>query len=397
MKQNLFAALLAVLMILPTGAMAIDLTDYKDTDLQYQDAELAGRFDLRDGNQDQISYAGRLQMEYEMEYSTLPFKWDAYAIGDFDFSRGPNDGDDSEKNFQATGWTSAKKYFDEHDGLFGFGRIALGLRDLESTDDDDPYAKVTFGAGYGRIITATPLMEAIRCLNDLTEYGIVAGSISDKLYLDLAAIIAKENEYKSKHGLRDYERYWYEDMEKLLKNAGVLQSGVLGAMGIIRIQDILTDEPVLRRKHGWEAGVGVDYLISDYAGNDGDPGLSAFFEYAKPYGLKWQFINRLEYSTVLVDWEFGDAAHKIANVMELNYEMTDKIDWENRYELDIILETEGDVDDTYLNILDTGLRYYISNTIDAKTGLTFSHKDQGDNDDDDLETRFYFEILYTLF
>ncbi|MBF0231874.1 MAG: hypothetical protein HQK65_02395 [Desulfamplus sp.] len=186
-------------------------------------------------------------------------------------------------------------------------------------------------------------------------------------------------------------------MEIILKEAGILRNETLGALGIIRIQDILTDEQVLQRKHGWEAGVQLDYLISDYSGQDDDPGMGIYYEYAKPYGFKWQLIDRVEYSTILVDNEFGDAAHKISNSLAVNYEMTDKIDWENMWKLDIILESDSDYDDTYLNMLDTGLRFYVSNTIDAKAGLQFVHKDQGDNPDDKVDSRLYFQMIYTIF
>ncbi|QTA79515.1 Uncharacterized protein dnl_17860 [Desulfonema limicola] len=397
MKKKVISLLIGILMIIPVSAMAIELTDYIDPDLQYQDAELAASFYLKDGNQDQANYQGAFRLDYDMEYSTLPFKWEAYATGKTDFSRGGNEEDSSDKNIDVFAWTQARKYLDDYKGLFGFGRLDLGIRDLEGNDDDDPYAKITAGAGYGRIITATPLMKTVRCVEDLKKYGIISSEISDDTYMKIASIIAKENEYKSKYSLIEYEKYWYEDIEKAFKEAGVLQNDYLGAMGIIRIQDILTDEPVVRRKHGWEVGAGIDYLISDYAGNEGDPGLSAYFEYAKPFGFKWQFVDRAEYSTLLVDWEFGDASHNLSNRAALDYEMTDNIDWENWFDFKITIATEDDVDDAYRTQLGTAFRYYISNTINARTGLTFDHFDQGDNEDDEVDTRFFFEIIYTIF
>ncbi|MBF0202508.1 MAG: hypothetical protein HQK66_14610, partial [Desulfamplus sp.] len=277
----------------------------------------------------------------------------------------------------------------------GFGRFDVGVRDLENSNDNDPYAKASAGFGYGRITTATPLMEAYRCVEDLKKYGVIKGGISDEAYLKLAKVIAKENEYKSKYSLKEYEKYWYEDMEIVLKEAGVLTRETLGAMGIIRIQDILTDEKVLTRKHGFEVGAGIDYLISDYAGNEGDPGLSIYAEYAKPFGFKWQFIDRVSYSTTLVDWEFGDINNTFTNAASMSYEITDKIDWTNLWQLDIILASEGD--DTYKNALETGLRFYVSNTIDVITTLTFDHIDQGDNLDDDIVTTLFFGLAYTIF
>lgn len=298
-------------------------------------------------------------------------------------------------NSSAVAWTTVQKYLSGRDKTFVYGRLDLGLRDLDDSEDNDPYSRVSAGIGYGRITTATPLMEAYRCVEDLRKYGIITGDLSDAAYLKLASVIAKESEYRSKYSLREYEKYWYEEMETVLRNAGVLSGESLGAMGIIRIQDILTDEGVLRRKHGWEVGVGLEYLISDYSGNEGDPGLSAYAEYARPFGFKWQFIDRLSYSTILVDWEFGDVDNIFSNQAWLTYEITDKIDWTNLWQADVIL-ISGD-DDIYKNALETGLRFYLTNTIDAVTTLRFDHIDHGDNEDDDIVTSVYFGLAYTIF
>ncbi|MBF0203592.1 MAG: hypothetical protein HQK67_04570 [Desulfamplus sp.] len=397
LKTKLNILLFGLVTMLPVSALAIELTDYLDPNYQYQDAELGVSFNMNDGNQDQVSYNGMISAMYEMEYSTLPLKWDVSLNGVTDFSRGGNENDDSRKNIIIDGDTTVKKYLGDYTGPFVYGGLDLGIRDLEGSKDNDPYAKIYAGLGYGRITNATPLMEAIRCIEDLTKYGLISGDVTDEVYLKLADVIAKESEYKSRYSNREYEKYWYEDMEVVLKEAGILRNESLGALGIIRIQDILTDERVLQRKHGWEAGIQLDYLISDYSGADDDPGMGIYYEYAKPYGLKWQLIDRVTYSTILVDGEFGDAAHKISNGLALNYEMSDKIDWENIWTLDVIWESDSDADDTYLNMIDTGLRFYLSNTIDAKAGLKFTHKDQGDNPDDEINSQLYFQMIYTIF
>lgn len=397
MRAKFTGLLLGLLALLPVSALAIELTDYIDPNYQYQDAELGVQFNASDGNQDQVSYNGAATITYDMEYSTLPLKWDVSLKGNTDLSRGGDEGDKSRHNVILDGDTTVKKYLGDYTGPFVYGGLVVGVRDLEGSEDNDPYAKVSAGLGYGRITNSTPLMESIRCIEDLTKYGLISGEVTNDIYLKLADIIARESEYKSRYSNREYEKYWYEDMEIVLKEAGILRNETLGALGIIRIQDILTDEGVLQRKHGWETGVQMDYLISDYSGEDGDPGMGLYYEYAKPYGLKWQLIDRVEYSTIIVDGKFGDAAHKISNSFELNYEMSDKIDWENSWNLDIILESDSDTDDTYLNMVDTGLRFYLSNTIDTKAGLQFTHKDQGDNPDDKVDSRLYFEMIYTIF
>jgi len=396
-NKGLTYLLFGLLTALPTAAFAIELTDYLDPNYQYQNAEMGLQFNMSDGNQDQVSYNGIANITYDMEYSTLPLKWDVYLNGTTDFSRGSDEGESSTKNIIIDGDTTVKKYLGDYTGTFVYGGLVLGVRDLEGSEDNDPYAKVSAGLGYGRITNATPLMEAIRCIEDMTKYGLISGVVTDATYLKLADVIAKESEYKSRYSNREYEKYWYESMEVVFQEAGILRNESLGALGIIRIQDILTDEQVLQRKHGWETGVQIDYLISDYSGEDDDPGMGVYYEYAKPYGLKWQLIDRVEYSTILVDGDFGDSAQKISNALELTYEISDKIDWENSWNLDIIWEADSDTDDTYLNKVDTALRFYLSNTIDARAGLEFNHKDQGDNSDDKIDSRLYCQIIYTIF
>lgn len=166
---------------------------------------------------------------------------------------------------------------------------------------------------------------------------------------------------------------------------------------MIRIQDILQDERVIRRKHGWEAKAGIGWLFSDYQGDDQDPTLDASFEYAEPFGFKWQFVDTLSYSTVLVDWDFGEANHELKNEAHLDYEISNRIDWTNMWEISYTIVEEGDEDNILRNALETGFRYYLTNTLDAVTTLRFDHRDQGDNEDDDIVTTFYMGIAYTIF
>lgn len=399
MKTKWIAGALALMLAGPALAAAIELTDYIDPDIYYQDAEVGATFTIRDGNQDQTSYSGNGEIDWELEYSTLPMKLGAGANGNFNFNRGGNDGDNTQENTAIEAWTDAKLYQTEAgNGLFYFGRAEYGYQNKEDWDmPESSRADVIVGAGYGRIITATPLMEAIRSVEDLQKYGVIQGAVSDATYLKLAAIIAKQQEYQSKYSLREYEKYWYEDMESVLRAEGVLAEETLGAMGVIRIQDILTVENVLERKHGWEARAGVGFQIIDYSGNEADPLFRAAFEYAKPFGLQWQFIDTLTYGTILEDWEFGDTDHNFSNLAELNYEITETIDWINKWQFDVTLPSDGDDDESYKNHLETGFNFYITNTLDLNTRLEFDHFDQGDNDNDDVETTFYMGVTYTIF
>ncbi len=399
MKQIGWIAGLCLLLGMPAWGGAIELTDYIDPDIYYQDATVGAMLTVRDGNGEQTSYDGAGEVEWDLEYSTLPMKWRAYATGTLDINRGADSDDDSEENVRFDAWSDAKLYGTAAgNGLFYFGRLEYGYRNLEAEDlPENQRAEALAGAGYGRIITATPLMAAIRAVEDLQKYGIIQGAVADATYLKLAAVIAKEQEYQSRYSLREYEKFWYETMEELLRSEGVLADDTLAAMGAVRIQDILTVENVLQRKHGWEARAGLGFQIVDYSGNEADPILRAALEYAKPFGLKWQFVDTLSYATILEDFDFGDTDHNFKNVASLTYEFTEVIDWINRWEFDAILPTDDEEADTYINHLETGLEFYITNTIDLVTRLEFDHYDNGDNSDDDVETTFFMGVTYTIF
>ncbi len=398
MKRKVWASALALLLALPATGLAIELTDYTETDIYYQDAELTAMFTWKDGNQDQPSYSGLGEVDFDMEYSTQPMKWGAGAIGTGDFSRGPDNNNNSVENFKFDAWSDAKLYQGGANELFYFGRLEYGYRNLESANlPENNRAEALIGAGYGRIITATPLMKAIRAVEDLQKYGIIQGAVSDASYLRLAAVIAKEQEYKSRYSLKEYEKFWYEAMEEVLRAEGILMDDTLGAMGVIRIQDILTVENVLERKHGWEVRAGLGFLITDYSGNEADPLVRATYEYARPFGLKWQFINSLSYATVLEDWDFGDTDHNFNNLMSLTYEVTEMIDWINKWEFDLLIPADSVEDDVYLNGVETRLEFYVTNTVDLVTSLRFDHKDAGTNQDDDVVTTFYVGVTYTIF
>jgi hypothetical protein len=265
---------------------------------------------------------------------------------------------------------------------------------MGSDDADDPYAKLGIGAGYGRVIDATVLAKAMRSIEDLQKYGVITRELSDQGYLKFAEIIDKEEEFKSEYGAVEYEKYWFEAMEEVLRAEGILAEDALGAMGVIRVREILINEPFSVRKHGWIARGGLGFVLSNFDGSDSDPSLDASFEYAYPYTYRLQIIERAAYSTILSD----DIVHQISNALSATYEVSDRIDWENRWTLGLTLPTESGAKNIISNNLSTTFRYYISNKINFDTTLSFNHLDDDmkDNGNDDLETTLFAGITYRI-
>ncbi len=400
----------ACMMIFPVLTVsAISLTDYTNPDSFYQEGYVSGNFSLQSRGDNrlsdeectddeceggQTSYSGTLLANYDTQYSTLPFTWSFQINGTLDVERSAKDGADDEQGYNVSAKTTADKYYRDTK-VFGFGSFDIGYRKLLGSDDaDDPYAKVGVGAGYGRVIDATVLAKAIRAVEDLLEYGIMSDDLSDAAYLELAGIIDREKEFKSQYGSVEYEKYWFEAMEKVFQEAGVLAEGTLGALGVIRIQEILVNEPFSPRRYGWTVRGGVGFVLSNYDGSENDPSLDAVFEYALPYTYRMQLIERLSYSTILSD----DVVHQMNNELSVTYEVSDRIDWENRWKLGVTVPSEDDAENIISNNLSSTFRYYISNKVNFNATVSLSHLDDGidDNGNDDLETGLFFGITYRV-
>ena len=151
---------------------------------------------------------------------------------------------------------------------FGAGSYAH----QDSAIDDN--IGVTVGLGYGRVWNATALAKALRIQEALNGYGLLSSDMNDSDLLALAAIIAREDEYRSKGGPDEYKGAWYAGMEQAMDDAGVLPNGDLNALGTVKLDEILFDEPISARRHGWLVRGGAGFQSSDFLGiTDNDPKL----------------------------------------------------------------------------------------------------------------------------
>ena len=206
-------------LLLSNGVNAIEMTDYTVADSYYQDAYLNGKASVDSGNQEQTSYDMHLNANLKTVRTTLPYSWDFKVDVNSDFSQGKNDEDKSKDSYDSTASAHFDKYINNDDKIFLYGSGNLGYRKTVNADNaDDLFAKVGVGAGYGRVYNATPLAKALRIVEDLLKYKLIKKDISDKAYLALAKVIDKQLEYESKHGSVEFKKYWYEDMEKVLKD-----------------------------------------------------------------------------------------------------------------------------------------------------------------------------------
>ena len=394
MKREKLFLLALLAFVVPFSLMAISLTDYTVTETYFQEAYLNGSFNFNSGNQPQASYSGNGFATYKTQYSTLPLTWKLNSDAAFDFSRGSADGDSLKTGYKITASTNADKYFGTNK-FFGYGSIDLGYRKIiGNSDADHPFSKVGIGGGYGRVYDATVLARTMMYVDDLKKYGILTGSISDKAYLDLAKIIAKEEEYKAKYGVIEYKKYWFEDMEKILSKEKVLKDNRLSALGVMRMEDVL-NRRVSPRRHGWSVRGGIGYIFSNYDKSKSDPSLDVRFNYALPFKYYFQLIEQLDFSTVL---NSKDQTQLISNNLSLSYQLSDKVDWENSWSLTISIPSNSDEKTEISNTLSSAYYYYIANNISLNATLQLSKLDDGisDNGNDDLNTAFMFGVQYRI-
>lgn len=361
-----------------SSALAIDLTRYTFPTSTSQEAYVNGTFNVNGTSQDSMETGYRFggAANYDLFYRSLPFSYNLNAFGNFAVNKSQEEGSESQEGYNLHVQSRANKYFSEENKFFGFGATTLEYRKLAAMDDaDDPYWDVTAGLGFGRTIDATVLKQAYRMAQDFKRFNVVKGDVADETLIELARVIDRQGEFRSEYGPVEYRKYWYEAMEAVLANAGVLAEDGLGAIGVLRIQEVLA-EPTGRRYYGWEVRVGGGVVISDFDGEAGDPLLNVNFDYARPISLKLQLNNNAYYSTVFET----DPVHRVGDVFQIYYEITNRIDWDNTLRAELLMPSaEGAEDIMSLNFTSTYI-LYIENQLTFNPSFVLNYLDDGVND-----------------
>ena len=365
MKSNKLAFVIATVVAGSNASMAIaeniSLYDYEEATSAYEDAYINADFNLQSGNQEQTSYDLDLNLDYEKVLSSPDRNTKFDFVGDTSKNRGANADDPTITHYQAFGSVTADNYFESNsNGAFWYGKGELGLQ----KDMEDPYTKATVGIGYGRVVNATPMARAIRMVEALTERNLLTQAPSKAAYQAVANIIAREDEYRSKYGAADYEMNWIQDIESAL-------GGGIGVKGAIKSYDVLVNERISTRKHGWLVRAGVGAVLSDAT----------------------QFSNEAIFTAVLDD---NDDSYRISNAMSLTHEISDRVDWENSWLLDYVDHESSN--DVTTNALASTYRYYISNALSFAVTAKLANVEDGidGNNNDKLDKSLVMGLTYRL-
>jgi len=387
------AAAVALVLMGATGAQAVKLTDYKFPVSTSQEAYVNSLLNVAGQSADttEVAYNFGGSANYRLNFRSLPLSYDLSLLGNFSVVKGSEEDSDTKDAFYLMASTTADKYLREDRDYFVYGAGSIEYRKLASQDDaDEPRIDLEGGVGYGRTINATVLKQAIRMNEDFLKYGVIKSDMPDQTLLDLAAIIDRESEFRSKYGNVEYRKYWYEEMETVVRESGVLSGDSLGAIGILRIQEVL-DEPTAQRWHGWVVRGGVGARVQDFDGESGDPRLTVRFDWTRPSGIELQFTNNAAYSTVFED----DPVHTLSDVFRVDYEISNRIDWYNSLALNYDIPTTDGLENILRLDLKSTYFFYIENELAVSPEFQYSFVDDGFGDSE-WNWTFLMSFTYRL-
>jgi len=346
---------------------AIEMTDYRTIYGKYDEAYINGALHSTTGNQEQTSYDLKLQANTKTIYTTAPYSFEFTAEGNTNLSQSEDSNISNTKAYAIYSTTRYDKYLD-YDETFIYTGTDLGYRKLATLDNaDNTFFKISTGLGYGRMYDATPLAITLRIMEELKEYDVIKKSLNDVQMLDLAKIIGTKDDYMSKYGEIDYKTYWFKDIEEILIDSEILTTGALGAVGVIKIEEIIEIEKISGRFHGWKVRGGIGQILSSYDGQNESTTVDVELSYGLPIGYQAQYTENAHLSKNLDNTK--PINFQFENNMQFTYEISDLIDWENSWDNEVDFFHEGD--NVMYNRLSTGLRYYLANnlTIDSTISL----------------------------
>ncbi len=365
----------------------VTLFDYKEADSSYEDAYVNGSLNINDSKDTKTSYDLKLGLDYEkvMSGPDANVKYEAGLNGQV--SKSGEDDAERTENYQGHASANYDKYFNpQASNAFWYGKGEIAIQQKQGDDYaglKHPAVGVTGGLGYGRVVNVTPMARAMRVIEALIKNGNLSRVPSAATYQRIAQVVAKEDEYRKKYSEKRYAQYWINDIEKAL-------GANVGPAGTIRIYEVLNDEKISTRKYGWDVRAGVGATLSDYNGKSGNPLLELQGNYYYPISNRTQFSNEARINAVLDD---DDDSYTFTNEMGLTYELTDRVDWENTWNLSYV--NNENLPDVTSNTLSSSFLYELSNSLDYEATVKLSHVDEEDAEST-FDKGLYMGVKYRL-
>ena len=364
LKQRVYVLLAAVFVLFGgfissnVSAQNVSVTDYQVPVSAADRLLIDFSMNHATSGSDATTSKGNIGGIYKRFYDSLPFGYSIDIIGSGLVDKNIVT-DEYNTNYQVNGDAGVKKYLMQNSAALKdlFGSVRASSNMLK--DYDQPASSLTVGVGYGRFIEATDLAKAVRIEEFLIKEGELSDHLPKEAILEISKIINREGEYRDKYG-ETYEKEWYKDMETVMREPNLLKEGGLGAIGILRIEEVLEREDIADRFYGWDVTLGSRFDITlPFTGQDRSPAnLDVSASYARPIAWRWQVSERISMNTPFDN--FGTAFSSSLS-SDISYELSNRIDVRLRH----LLRLEKlEADDAKIShSLGASFIYYIENNL----------------------------------
>jgi hypothetical protein len=384
-KRYALLAMSILLGLAATSANAVSLYDYQEAKPSYTDANVGASFSYDTnkngtaGNQ-KDSYRLQLDLDYTKVFSTplRDVKFGANFNGLSTRSSAGVKGNSYIGDAEAT----VSNYFKPNSrGAFVYG----SLRAEDKKDVTKYKATATVGAGYGRIVDATPMSKAMWMVKELRAQGKLNGDLSTTDYQNLARVISKEEEYANRVSriTDDYKEIWVSDMASAIQASGKV-NGSLDAAAVLRLYKIIDSGVFVSRQIGTVVKAGVGKNIQNYGEDKGDALFEMRAEHHRPINAAWQFSDIANVSGT--DSDDYDAS----NTVSLEKQINTRSAWKNSW---VLARTEKPsiTKATNSNVLSSKYNYALGNRLSWNAGVVIT-------DDNKSKADGHFEagIAYKL-
>ena len=364
LKQRVYVLLAAVLVLFGgfissnVSAQNVSVTDYQVPVSAADRLLIDFSMNHATSGSDATTSKGNIGGIYKRFYDSLPFGYSIDIIGSGLVDKNIVT-DEYNTNYQVNGDAGVKKYLMQNSAALKdlFGSVRASSNMLKNYDQ--PASSLTVGVGYGRFIEATDLAKAVRIEEFLIKEGELSDHLPKEAILEISKIINREGEYRDKYG-ETYEKEWYQDMETVMREPNLLKEGGLGAIGILRIEEVLEREDIADRFYGWDVTLGSKFDITlPFTDQDRSPAnLDVSASYARPIAWRWQVSERISMNTPFDN--FGTAFSSLLS-SDISYELSNRVDVRLRH----LLQLEKlEADDAKIShSLGASFIYYIENNL----------------------------------
>ncbi|MBT4138296.1 MAG: hypothetical protein HOE48_10285 [Candidatus Latescibacteria bacterium] len=311
--------LLLTTLLSPTWAQNVSVTDYSVPVSQSTNLRIDGlSFSYVTEGEDVLVEGGDAGIVYKKFYNSLPYAYSFDFLGSASYNREPSG--NRTGTFSSDFRIQVQKYFKDTNKFFYSFSPNVQYR----KSFDRPQTDVTVGLGYGRFIDATALRKAVRIEDFLYKEGVLADLLPKETMVELGHIIDKEDEYRDLYDDRSYQNYWYEDMSNEITKTGLVLDKI-GAIGLLRMREVLTQETINDRFFGWDVNLGVqmEVLTAEEGDKRKDPGMAFNFRYSRPINWSTQVNTDFQFDTPFND-DFG-REYTLTQNIDFIYEITNRI------------------------------------------------------------------------